>query len=135
MVTIAMTFAASVAATAGIGDFRYAPRTNAGRTLARTSPLVSLWRGAPSGVIIDRSVGRAIDLRRRLVHAIPYGLAVGAWVLTPVPGLVGDAAGELVGVASAHPYAAAVVVTAAIAVGAVLFRRAHLAASGGDRQV
>lgn len=94
--TTAETFGMSHAATKGMGNFKFAEETKTGDTLrkaARLSHISSLWNGAPHGVMIDKAAGKEITTKRRLSHAVPYGVAVGAWVATPVPEFI---AGEVV---------------------------------------
>lgn len=88
----AETLATSYLASKGIGDFEFQAKTALGKKISKASPVVSIWRGAGSGVILDQVNGRDVTFNRRLVHSVPYGVAVGAWVATPIPELVAKVA-------------------------------------------
>ncbi len=119
----------SYLATAGIGDFKYEPKSNIGKKIAEFTPLVSLSRGAPTGVALDAAAGKQIDLRRRLEHAVPYALAVGFWV-TPNPlsetvvNTVASAPKAIYESATDHPkLSGGLAIGAAVAAAAVMKRR------------
>jgi hypothetical protein len=75
---------ASYLVTKSLGDHQYTPKTAIGKLVSKASPLVSAWRGAPSGVAIDAASGKKITVPRRLAHGVVWGTCVGAWV-TPLP--------------------------------------------------
>jgi hypothetical protein len=91
-IATAETLATSYLASRGIGDFQFEAKTKIGKRLSSISPVVSIWRGAGSGVILDQVNGREVTFNRRLVHSVPYGVAVGAWVATAAPEFVGKVA-------------------------------------------
>jgi hypothetical protein len=128
LVTTVETTAASYTATAGIGDFKYEPKSKIGKSLTEITPLVSLMRGAPTGVALDAAAGKKVDLKRRLVHAIPYGTAVGFWV-TPNPlsetvvGTVAETPKAIYDTAKDHPQLSGGLALGATLTAAALLKR------------
>jgi hypothetical protein len=124
--TTAETLGMSYAATKGIGDFEVTPQNQVTRTLAKSavlSPVQSLWSGAPAGVMTDKMFGREVTLKRRLLHSVPYGTAVGFWVAPTAPtefvtGTVEHVVREGMHEASTHPAASSALVGAAVLVAA-----------------
>ena len=132
--TAVETTAVSYVATATLGSVSYEPKTRVGKAMMRGTPLVSLWRGAPTGVTLDalRS-DEPISLRRRLAHGIPYGLAIGFWV-SPNPLSENAIGGVKSGLKYAydtvinHPEMSAGAAIATGAIGALAMRRNRRAA-------
>ena len=131
-ITAVQTMGISYAASRGMGDFNYRPKSKAGKKFSEFSPLASLWRGAGTGVMIDQATGRDVTFKRRLVHSLPYGVAVGAWVASPVPEIVANEASKVVPTAynaaeqkaTGHPFETiGLIGVAAIAAVAYRFRR------------
>lgn len=75
------------AATAGDLDVEWNPTrriTNGIKKVISKFPLVvTSWRGAASGVVVDQISGREVTNNRRLAHAGLYGSIMGAWVSEP----------------------------------------------------
>jgi hypothetical protein len=110
--TTAETLGTSYLATNSMGNFQFKEGTisgKIGRKAAVVSFLGSLWNGAPTGVMLDQASGKDVSFRRRLFkHSIPYGVAVGGWVITPLPELAINHPPETIGAIGAGAVAFAV---------------------------
>jgi hypothetical protein len=80
-------YAMATFATSGDVDVSWNPKSKVGKitkkVFSKAPLLVTAWRGAASGVVLDEISGRKVTSRRKLAHAGLYGGIMAGWVSKP----------------------------------------------------
>ena len=83
----AVEYAMASFATSGDVDVKWNPKSRIGKVakkvLSKVPLVVTSWRGAASGAVLDEISGREVTTQRKLAHAALYGGIMAGWVSKP----------------------------------------------------